>query len=78
MSIIVNINDRKPKLTSKKLMFHNFVIYPAIHGNSKLQFSGSGEDYDINIQLDNFNRSNNEVNMPVGCKVGWTRHSILK
>ena len=71
MPIIVNINDRNKKLTSKKLMLHNFAVYPAIHGNSKLQFSESGEDYDINIQFNKFIRSNiNEVNMPVGCMVG--------
>ena len=71
MSIIFNINNRRQKLSSKKLMLHNFAVDSAIYGNFKFKFSESGEDYDINIQFDKFDRSNiTEINMPVVCKVG--------
>ena len=75
VSIIVDINDGRRKLNSKKFMLPNYAVDSAVHGNSIFKFSKSGEDNDINIQFEKFNRSNiKELYMQVGCKVG---HDIL-
>ena len=56
-------------------MLHEFAGDSVVHGNSIFKFSESGEDNDINIQFEKFNRSNiKELYMQVGCKVG---HDIL-
>ena len=39
MSIIVDINYGRRKLTSEKLMLHNFAVASAVHGNSIFKFS---------------------------------------
>ena len=40
MSIIVDINDRRRKVTSKKFMLQNFAVDIVVHGNSIFKFSG--------------------------------------
>ena len=58
MSIIVDINDRRRKVTSKNIMLQNFAVDSVVYGNSIFRFSESGEDNDINIKFEKSNRLN--------------------